>query len=94
LPSIINIGNNGGQQGDSFNGCKRITSVVFGPNTTIIGRAAFLNCSGIQTITGLSDSNLSTLGPNAFSGCTALTSVDVKSNVEFGERLFYGCTSL
>lgn len=96
LPSIINLGNTGNQQGGSFKYCTHITSVVFGPNTTIIGNEAFSGCTGIQTVTGLSNSNLSTLGSSAFNGCTALTSVDIDySNITtIPIDAFRGCTNL
>ncbi len=52
--------------------------------------------SSRSTITSVSLSNgVTTVGSNAFNGCTNLTSVSIQNDVNvIGEKAFYGCTGL
>ena len=93
LPSIKKIGTGTGSQSCStFKGCKNITNVICGPNLELIGVYAFINCTNLQTVTGLS--NVSTICDGIFSGCTSLTSVDLNSNKELPVGMFENCSSL
>jgi hypothetical protein len=71
-------------------GCK--TSII--PNSvTSIGNNAFVNCSGLTSIT--IPNNVTSIGNNAFQNCSGLTSVTIPNSVtSIGMRAFDGCTGL
>lgn len=67
---------------DSRDGCNAIIETV--SNTLIIG------CKN-SVIPG----SVKSIGNEAFSGCSALVSIDIKNSVEsIGDRAFYGCIGL
>jgi hypothetical protein len=93
------------KNGDSFlytDGTKTVISgykgtvpatVVLPNGVTGIADEAFLNATGLQSITF--PAGLLTIGARAFKGCTSLASIDVPSSVtSIGEAAFEGCTSL
>lgn len=66
------------------------------PSCTTICRYAFNNCPNLKTVHA---KNVTVIQPNAFSGCTGLTSIDLP-RLEQGERysyiwsIFSGCKTL
>ena len=56
-----------------------VPSVLGGKTVTIIGKLAFLGCSGLTGVT-IPDS-VTTIGSSAFSGCSGLTSVTIPDSV-------------
>ncbi|AIV03703.1 BspA-like protein [Candidatus Malacoplasma girerdii] len=62
---------------------------------TGIARFAFWNCTSLTSVTFAEGSQLTSIGDNAFNGCSALTSITIPSNVtSIGERAFSDCSSL
>ena len=75
-----------------------LASVVFAPGTTTIGEGTFSG-SGFPKLTKVSlpDSvkeNMTVIKADTFSGCSALTSLNLGKLAEVGDRAFYDCTSL
>lgn len=69
------------------------TSVTVKAGTTTIQKGAFKK-KQIETIT-FADNSLTTIGDEAFSGCTELTTLDIPNTVTtWGQNIFSGCTSL
>ena len=71
-------------------------TVTYGGTTysvTSIGNNAFINCSGLTSIT--IPKSVTTIGWSAFSVCTGLTSVTIGNSVtSIGSYAFSGCTGL
>ena len=94
----------------AFSGCKGLTSVTIPNSVTNIGFYAFYDCTSIREATlpttaifAIPKGNLQTvvinggtsIGDDAFSGCTGLASVTIGNSVtSIGERAFSGCTGL
>lgn len=75
--------------------CPRWKSGVYTvPKTVVrIGRKAFENCSGL-TRAVFAGSAVTDIGDEAFSGCEALQSIDLRSVKQIGNRAFSGCEAL
>ena len=58
--------------GEMFNGGEYIEFVVLSTNTTTIGALAFLNCSRIKSVTPFLPPSVTSIGKQAFDGCTHL----------------------
>lgn len=84
-----------------------VTSLTVSKDCRIIYANSFYNCTKLETITFESDDTLTTIGNNAFGGCTSLKELSIPSSVEkigasaFGAQregmttlLNEGCTSL
>jgi hypothetical protein len=75
-------------------------SVYIGDNVTSIGENAFRDSSypynnAITSVTFSENSQLTSIGSNAFNACSGLTSVNIPSGVtSIGVSAFYGCSSL
>ncbi len=70
-----------------------VPSYIFDLPVTIIGTAAFSDCTSLTSIT-IPDSVMS-IEDNAFSDCTSLTSITIGSSVtSIGNNAFSDCTSL
>lgn len=68
-------------------------SVTIKAGTTTIQKGAFKN-KQIETIT-FADNSLTTIGDEAFSGCSNLKTLDIPNTVTtWGQNIFSGCTSL
>ena len=100
INNMIGISRNGDEVVlvDFNNGTAReynITEVTIPCEVTSIGDAAFLYCSSLETITFEENSQLLSIGDNAFEGCNNLESITIPNNVtSIGVNAFYNCSSL
>ena len=74
----------------TFKDCSAIRSLDIQGNITAIGDSAFQNSS----ITSISLSKVTTVGPSAFSGCKSLTTVNFPILATIGNSAFFGCSAL
>lgn len=75
--------------GGCFNGCTSLTNIDFN-NVKSLGPYSFLN-SGL---TSANSDKITTIGNNAFSGCSGLTSVNFPAATTIANRAFEGCRNL
>ena len=80
--------------GNAFEGCTRLEEVIIGDDMGGLGSWAFLNCTALKTVKigdgilvenwmgGIDNLGLFCIDPNAFSGCTNLTTVVIGANVQ------------
>ena len=85
--------------GMAFNGCTGLTSVEIDNNTimsvTYTYENNLKNLFGAQVTEYIIGDSVTSIGSNAFSNCSGLTSVTIGSGVTtIGESAFQGCTSL
>ncbi len=59
-----------------------VTTLKVSKDCRIIYADSFYNCAKLETITFESDTTLSTIGNNAFSGCVSLKEITIPSSVE------------
>lgn len=84
-----------GEYGTGAFARKDIVSVVIPDSIVEIGQNTFSNCNMLQTVSISSESNLRTIGNNAFSGCSSLTSIYIPEGaVELGNNIFNNCGAL
>ena len=79
----------------AFSGCTSLTSITIPASVTTVGSA--FSGSYLQTITFADNSQLQTIGYNAFQNCTNLTTIDFGNNSKLqsiGSYAFLDCTSL
>ena len=90
--SKIGMGGNWG----TFINNKQITKCdltgVTGWGTPTLPNAAFANCTALQEVTLPDD--IKVIGGSAFSGCAALTTVNLSQVTRINLSAFWGCTSL
>ena len=68
-------------------------SVTLKDGTVGIGDYAFVDCSGLEMVSGLG--KVSKIGRGAFSGCSGLKTVTISQNLTYiDEYTFYNCASL
>ena len=78
---------------DSYNSEIIIPEVYQGRTVTSIGESAFIDCSGLTSVT--IPNSVTSIDYYAFSWCTSLTSITIGNSVTcIGECAFYCCTSL
>lgn len=76
-----------------FDGCKALSSVIFGDKVKNIPNYVFYGCSSLTNVT-ISNS-VTSIGQCAFMGCGGLTSVRIPNSVtSIGGSAFSGCSSL
>ena len=76
-----------------LNGRKHLTSVTLMPGIEIIGKNAFINCSGLTALT-IPDT-VTVIGESAFQNCTGLTSMTIPASVKtLDANAFKQCTGL
>ena len=82
-----------GIAGNTFYGCKGLTSINIPNSVTSIGSEAFSGCSGLTSVT--IPNSVTSIGSSAFSGCSSLTSVIIPNSVtSIGNGAFFDCSSL
>ena len=70
-----------------------IIQVEIKDGVTGIGSSAFVDCSGLTSVT--IPNSVTSIGNSAFSGCSGLTSITIPNNVtNIGDGAFSGCTGL
>ena len=77
----------------AFMGCSGLKSISIADNISGIGASAFQDCINLKSV-NINMSGYKTLGVEAFSGCTSLTSLVLNGDIHFSERSFKGCSSL
>lgn len=84
--------------GGAFANCHGITTLSIPASVTTIGNnslGAFYDMTGLTSVTFGESSKLRTIAPGTFSGCTALTSLNLPDGVtEIGGSFVNGCTAL
>ena len=68
-------------EGSAFKNCSNISNLLLGSNLLVISNSAFENCQGISNINFHNSSNLTTIGPLAFSN------TNIKSQVKLPNSL-------
>lgn len=77
---------------DAFYGCKKLDEITFSDHLKSIGDRAFYNC-GLTSVVLLD--SVESIGPGAFSRCSALTSVELPSGLTaIPSQAFCDCTAL
>ncbi len=77
----------------ALNGCSSIETATLHDGVTVIGEAAFKECTNLKEI-ALS-SGLEEIGYEAFSSCASLEKIEMGENVtSIGDRAFLDCTAL
>ena len=96
IPSVSPEGNTVEKIGAAFGGCKdRLTGVTIPKSVKIIGDGAFKGCVNLKTIIFEDESQLKEIGPNAFSECVSLETIEIpKSVTKIDASAFKGCKSL
>lgn len=78
---------------NTFNGCKKLTSVKVNSAVKSIGSSAFAACTGLKTFTA--GKSTASIGSKAFSGCTNLQSVTLgQATKKIGSSAFLNCKNL
>ncbi|MDE6868737.1 MAG: leucine-rich repeat protein [Clostridia bacterium] len=72
-------------------GCAKLTEVVIGGKTKVIGEGAFMGCTALEEI---DLKNVTDISNGAFYGCRALKNTDLSKIEHFGNMAFYGCSGL
>ncbi len=79
---------------EAFKGCASLVSITIPSSVVTIGSGAFYGCSNLSEIIIGDDSNLITLGEDAFRG-TGIVSLILPGKVEtIGNRCFMGCMNM
>ena len=74
---------------DFFSGCEALENVIF--NADVIPDNLFAYNTSLRTVS----TSAVMIGPNAFKGCTALSTVNLGERLEtIGANAFYGCISV
>ena len=86
---------------NAFRDCSNLTSIGIPSSVTeIVGSdyredGAFKNCTSLESVTFEENSQLTTIGVNAFYNCSSLTSVEIPAGVTYiGTYAFRACSSL
>ena len=84
--------NDNGEKKGAFAGNKNISAVVLSDFITEIPEGAFKNCTALEGIIG---GNITTIGENAFSGCTTIAEAVVSAKItSLGDYAFTGVNKL
>jgi len=72
-----------------------LTEITIPASVRAIHASAFLSCTALQRVTFATGSELTTLCPNAFAGCTELVELSLPATAtSLGRGIFGGCTKL
>lgn len=81
--------------GSAFTGSEIVESVKIPDSIKNLGTLAFSDCKKLKKVTFEGDSKLTGLDTGVFSGCAALTEVNIPAGVtKIGFRAFSGCSAL
>ena len=79
----------------TFRDCTNLIAVTVPASVATIGELAFYNCPSLATANMAEDSQLESIGYNAFRGCKNLTDFAIPATVtNIGEHAFHGCEEL
>lgn len=79
----------------AFNNNTFITSISIPASVTMIGDAAFGNCSSLSSVIFANDISLTNIPNSVFYNCDALTTITIPASVtDLGEQAFYSCDNL
>jgi hypothetical protein len=82
LPDGIEVGSDFSGTGEVFNGCSRLTSVIFQGTASFIGPKSFSGCRALSTLTINGNIKLGRSGfVGDFDSCDNLTTVNIGPNV-------------
>ena len=82
-----------GIKSQTFQECKKLTSIVLPNTVTKIGNSAFFYCTQLSSVT--LSSSLEEIGYDAFHGCGGLASMDLPASIKWiGLHAFERCNSL
>jgi hypothetical protein len=80
--------------GSAFRSCFQLTSITIPASVTTIGARALFNCTKLTTVTFASNSQLATIGQEAFSS-SSITDIEIPASVtNIDESAFSICTDL
>jgi len=78
-----------------FHNMTALKTVEVAGNTSYLQTTVFLGCTALNSVTFESGMQLDSIGSYAFSGCTALPSINIPTTVtEVRQSTFYNCKSL
>ena len=78
-----------------FAECEKITTVNISKGCTTLGKYLFRDCTSIKTVNIAADSQLATIGEDAFRNCEALISIDLPASLTTIEKqAFKDCSAL
>ena len=80
--------------GQVFGGCTSLEHITIPARVKALPVYCFCNCTKLSTVEFAERSELWTAGDGAFSGCTALSDVDLSKCKEIGSSCFSGCSQL
>lgn len=83
-------------ESSTFDACRALTTVQLPADLVNIGNSAFMSCSNLVEVKGLSDaSNLRVVEDAAFYGCSSLKEAVFPASLErLGDMVFSNCTNL
>jgi len=83
---------------DAFNGCTALSKASLNAkNCTVLGDRSFKRCARLSEISFIAEdgtSSVTTLGAEAFQGCSALTTIDLPTNIQVIGRGCFANTGL
>lgn len=79
----------------AFSGCANIKEVALGENVSTLADKAFYECKGLEIVDFEGNTQITSVGYQAFYGCESLKSVKMGNAIQtIGSQAFYECKSL